>query len=122
AVERGAQCRAGARADHVADNLFKKCKLLRAGVERDEVRLRGACTLLKELARDLLGIAATGVLAVGDDEQVLAEDAGAMQVRPRFVERLADRSPAARARQAGERRADRGTIVGGNRTQRSHVA
>src|SRR4051794_1141278 len=50
AVERGAQFRPGAGANHVAADLLQERELLRAGVERDEVHLHGPLAFLKDLA------------------------------------------------------------------------
>ncbi len=78
--------------------------------------------MLEDIARDSLRIAAAGVLAVGDDEEVLAENTGAIQRRAGRTHRVADRGSAARRRDRGQSRAQRGPIVRRNRAQFTDVA
>ena len=103
---------AGARADDVAADVLQERELLGARVEGDEIDLHGPFALAPDLARDLVGAAAARVLAVGDDQQIFPEDAGAIEVGPRLAQRVADRRAAARPRQARQRAPDRGAIVG----------
>src|SRR6266850_4960953 len=72
AVERGAELGAGARTDHVSADILEERELFGAGIERDEVHLHAPLALAPDLARDIVGAAAVGVLAVGDDEQIFA--------------------------------------------------
>src|SRR5262245_22093246 len=111
AVERRAQLDAGAGANHVAAGLLEERELLGARIERDEVGLHRALALVEDLARDVFRRAPAGVLAVGEDEHVLAEHARAVEVGARLVHRFADGGAAARPRQRGERAADRAAIV-----------
>src|SRR5258706_15600258 len=111
AVERRAQLGAGARADDVPADLLQERELLRRRVEGDEIHLHGPLAPGPNLARDVLGVAAVGVLAVGNDEQVLAEDAGAIEIGARLTHRLADRGAAARAREVRQHALDRVAVV-----------
>src|SRR4051794_13809062 len=74
AVERRAQLRSAARADDVAADVLEEPELVRIGVEGDEEDLHRPFALAIDVAGDVGRIAAVGVVAVGDDQQVLAED------------------------------------------------
>ena len=114
---------AGAGADDVAADVLQERELLGARVERDEIDLHRRLRSCAKISRaTLVGAAAARVLAVGDDEQVLAEHAGAIEVRPRLAHRLADRRAAARPRQARQRAANRRAVVRLDRPQRAHAA
>src|SRR5262249_3069208 len=89
-VERFAQFVAVAGAEPVAAGFLQKPERLRTRIERNEVGLHAAFALREDLADDALGRSAAGVLAVGEDEHVLAEDAGAIEVGARLRDRLAD--------------------------------
>src|SRR5262245_3261111 len=121
-VERLAQLDAGSGAEHAAAHFLQKRELLRTGIERNEVNLYGALALPEDIPRHFVGPSPARVLAVGDHEQVLAEDAGAIQVGPRRPQRLADGRAAARPRHLTQRGAHGGAIVRLNRHQRAHVA
>src|SRR5262249_53228622 len=110
-VERRPQFRPGAGTDDVAADVFQERELRRTGVERHEVDLHRALALGKDIPSDGLRIAAARVLPVGDDEQVLAEDAGAIERRPRIAHRVTDGRTAARMRERGERRTNPLAIV-----------
>src|SRR6185503_4422498 len=122
AVERLPQLDAGAGADDVAADLLQERELLGAGVERHEIDLNGAFALARDLPHHLVGGAAARIFAVGDDQQVLPEDAGAVQLRPRLAQRLADRRAAARPRQSRQRKTNRAAVVSLNRLERPHAA
>src|SRR6185503_13448815 len=87
-----------------------------------EVDLHGVAAAVPDVARHPLGVAAARVLAVGDDEQVLAEDAGAIEIGARLAHRVADRRAAAGLGQLRQRVADRRPIVRLDRAQRAHRA
>ena len=88
---------AGSGADYIPADLLQKPELLRGCVERDEVHLHRSLALAKDLARDILGIAAVGVIAVGDDKEILPKDARAVEIRPGFTQCVTDRRPTARS-------------------------
>src|SRR6267154_2253903 len=121
-VERGSELVASAGAEDVAAGLFQKPELSWTGVERDEVDLHAAFALAEDLARDLVGRPAVGVVSVGDDKQVLAEDARAIEIGPGGAHRVADGGAATRAREGSQRGAQRCAIVGQNRPQRPDAA
>src|SRR6266545_2881362 len=121
-VQRFTELQAGARAQDVTADFLEKRKLFRARIERDEVDLDRSFALAEDIARDLVGASAARVLAVSDDQQVLAEDAGAIEIRPCGPQRLADRGTAAGTRQATECLANRRSIVGANGHEQPDVA
>src|SRR6476661_7370828 len=65
AVERRAQLRRAAGADHVAAGFLEERELLRAGIERDEVDLHRAFAFAEDLARHFVRRPPVAVLAVG---------------------------------------------------------
>ena len=102
---------------------FRNANFSGAGIERDEVDLHGPFALAaRSRARPRSGSRPLRVLAVGDDQQVLPEHAGAIEIRPRLAHRLADGRAAAGPRQLAERRAERRAIVRLDRPQRADAA
>src|SRR5688572_1590144 len=121
-VERRFQFRAGAGANHIAADVLQETEFLRGGVEGDEIDLHTALALAPDFARHALRIAAVRVLAVGHDQQVLAEHAGAIQVGARFAHGVANRGAAARPRQVRQDRPNRLAVVRLNRPERADAA
>src|SRR4029450_5473941 len=79
--------------------------------QRHEVGRPPSLAPAPDVARDILGISSVRVLSVGDDEKVLTEHTGPVEIRTCLAHRLPNGSAAARPRQAGERGANRRAIV-----------
>src|SRR5262245_58578766 len=87
-VERLTKLGAVGGTNHVASHFFEKREFLRARVEGDKRDLNSTFALRENLAGDVIRSATCSVLTVGDDQKVLAEHAGAIQLRPRHAHRL----------------------------------